>query len=114
MIESGGLRIGVAAVLGTEQLKRVTQEDVFKSAPMEALKATLAQMNEANCDVQVLLSHASIGESSLFAKAFPQLDLVVTAGGGRADVQAGGNRWGECRHDSGRYQGYVRRCGGDF
>ncbi len=81
VIEAGGLRIGVAAVLGTEQLARVTQEDIFKSAPMEALKATMAQMKDANCDFQVLLSHASIDESSLFAKAFPQLDLIVTAGG---------------------------------
>ena len=81
VIEAGGMRIGVAAVLGTEQLARVTQEDIFKSAPMESLKDTMVQMKAANCDFQVLLSHASIDESSLFAKAFPQLDLVVTAGG---------------------------------
>ena len=81
VIETGGMKIGVAAVLGTNELKRVTQSEVTKRAPMEALKATMAEIKQLDCDFQVLLSHASLDESRLFAKAFPQLDLVVTTGG---------------------------------
>ena len=44
-----------------------------------ALEAVLPEL--ADCDVRVLLAHAKPDESEALARAFPQFDVVVTAGG---------------------------------
>jgi len=84
IIEADGHKIGVTAILGTEELKRVgslTNEGVELSAPAEAIRTVLPQIKAAGCDVIVLLAHASSAESMQLAKQFPEFDFVVTAGG---------------------------------
>ncbi len=81
VIEAGGVRVGVTSVLGTKHLERVTEEDILTQPPMDGLRQSMAELKRKNCDVVVLLSHASLDESREFARAFPDLDLVVTTGG---------------------------------
>ena len=38
-------------------------------------------MQQAKCDLYVLIAHASMEESIALAKKFPQFPLVVTTGG---------------------------------
>ena len=81
VIEAGGVRLGVTAVLGQEQLQKVTHEEITKEAPVAALKQSVAQLKAERCDVLILLAQASLEESAQLARACPEIDLVVTAGG---------------------------------
>jgi hypothetical protein len=80
VIEAGGKKIGVTAVLGKEEMRSVSSDEIELSDPIAALQKTTPELAAAKCDVYVLLSHASIDESKEYGKQFPLFDLVVTAG----------------------------------
>ncbi len=81
VVEAGGLKIGITAVLGDEEASRVRNDDVEVLPAAEALAAVATQLAAAGCDHQVLLSWATAEETKRLAAAFPQFDIVVTAGG---------------------------------
>lgn len=82
IVEAGGKRIGVTAVLGTEQQQQLTTGDDIKlKPPGEGLQQVWPQLAAKECDLYVLLAHASLEETRALAKQFPKFDLVVTAGG---------------------------------
>ena len=81
VVEAGGLKIGITAVLGDEEASRVRNDDVEVLPAAEALAAVAPHLAAAGCDHQVLLSWATPDETKRLAAAFPQFDIVVTAGG---------------------------------
>jgi len=81
VVEAGGVKIGITAVLGDEEAGRIRNDDVEVVPAAEALAAVAPQLAAARCDHQVLLSWASPEETKRLAAAFPQFDVVVTAGG---------------------------------
>ena len=81
VIQAGGMRLGVTAVLGESELKKVTHEEITKEQPAVALKRAVGQLKAAKCDLIVLLAQASLEESAQLARACPEVDLVVTSGG---------------------------------
>ena len=81
VIEAGGKKIGVTAVLGTEELAQITNDEIIKMPPEEALREVWPQLQAKACDLYVLLAHASIEASMELAKEFPHFSVVVTAGG---------------------------------
>ncbi|RLS31072.1 MAG: hypothetical protein DWH79_09485 [Planctomycetota bacterium] len=81
IVEAGGLRIGIVAVLGDEEASQV-RNDLIEVAPAaEAIVEPAAALAKADCDHQVLLSWAAPEETARLAALYPQFDLVVTAGG---------------------------------
>lgn len=80
IVEIGGVKVGVTAVIGAGYQKEIQNEDVFFSPPADALQKVLPQM-QSKAEFLVLLSHASPEESEALAKQFPQFQIVVTAGG---------------------------------
>ena len=80
-VEVGGLTIGMTAVLGDEEASRIRNDDVEVVPAAQALAAVAPQLVAAGCDHQVLLSWASPEETKRLAAAYPQFDIVVTAGG---------------------------------
>lgn len=82
IIEAGGRKIGVTAILGDSFRKELTgNSDVITSPAAESLAPVLSKLKEAGCDYLVLLAHATLEESQQLAKAVPGFDLVVTSGG---------------------------------
>ena len=81
IIEAGGRKIGVTAVLGKEFEGKLQSEDIEFFDPVERLTSVVEKLKKQECDFIVLLAHASIEESSAVTKAVPGIDLVVTAGG---------------------------------
>ena len=73
VIEAGGMRLGVTAVLGEQELKKVTHEEITKEQPVVALKRAVAQLKSAKCDLIVLLAQASLEESAQLAARVPRL-----------------------------------------
>ncbi|MSR58267.1 MAG: hypothetical protein EXS05_11405 [Planctomycetaceae bacterium] len=86
----GAVKIGITAVFGesfrTEVLPAgnaagAQPPDVEILDPVESLTKTLAELETEEPDLLVLLSHSRLSESKEFAEKFPQLDLIVSAGG---------------------------------
>ncbi len=80
LIQVGGTRIGVTAVLGDRYQRRVTNREFTYKPAAEALRPVVASLKD-QADVQVLLVHGSRTDSQELAKEFPEVDFVVTAGG---------------------------------
>lgn len=82
VIEAGGKKIGVTAVVSEEALKkeRISSEIVITSSDT-ALAEVWPQLQASACDVYVLLANTSLDDSRRLAKAFPGFQIVVTAGG---------------------------------
>jgi len=82
VIESGGKRIGVTAVLGKKhQASLANNPDITWIEPVQALTALMPALTDEKCDLLVLLAHADPNEASALAKQFPQFQLVATTGG---------------------------------
>lgn len=81
ILEEQGKRIGVTMVLGERELQQVNNAEVTSRDAAEAIREVWPAMEQAACDLNVLVAHASIEESVALARQFPQFTLVVTAGG---------------------------------
>jgi len=80
ILEAGGLRVGVTSVLGGKWQKEINNPDIEMADPRARLREVLPKL-EGKCDLMVLLAHATMEESVELAEAFPQFNVVVTAGG---------------------------------
>ncbi len=82
LINVGGQRIGITAVLGAAELKKINRDhsEIAFRDPFEALAETIPKLRNAN--YRVLLAHGSVEETRQWVARFPDaFDLVVTAGG---------------------------------
>ena len=80
VIEAGGLRIGVTAILGKTYQKEIHNDEVEMSDPEAALAKIVPELKQ-KADYLVLLAHATQEESVALAKKFPAFNVVVTADG---------------------------------
>ena len=81
VVEAGGKKIGIIAVLGDEAEKKLKGDEVVHETALQSLKKAATEMQEQNCDLYILLAHSSLEETQKLAQAVPIFDLVVTAGG---------------------------------
>ncbi|HYO24790.1 MAG TPA: multiheme c-type cytochrome [Lacipirellulaceae bacterium] len=82
VIEAGGKRIGVTAVLGARHASLAKNtSDIGYLPPIEALATVAPQLARERCDVQVLLVHGDPAEATALSKQFPQFQIVASAGG---------------------------------
>ncbi len=81
VLSAGGKKVGVTAILGIQEQKKVLSDEIVFSTPEDALTEVLPKMKAEGCDYYVLLAHTSIDASKKLARQFPDFDLVVTAGG---------------------------------
>lgn len=80
VIEAGGKKIGVTAVLGEKYEARLRGDEIVHQPPLEALKKSAADLQSKQCDFFVLLAHAPMDEARKLAAAVPGFDLVVASG----------------------------------
>ena len=82
IVKAGGKTIGITAILGGEEHKKVGDNDEVQFVPAKkALPAVIAELKRAKCDMMILLAHAGLVESRALAKDFPDFHLIVSAGG---------------------------------
>jgi hypothetical protein len=81
VIAVGGLKLGVTSVLGKKYQAEINNTEVEMSDPQAALAKVVPQLQREQCDLLVLLAHATLEESKELAEKFPQFDVVVTADG---------------------------------
>ena len=85
ILELGGVKIGVAMVLGESEQQGLFPEggstDVTLTPPAEAIGNALAEFKATQTEFNVLLSSADVDESRKLSEAFPQFGLVVSGGG---------------------------------
>jgi cytochrome c554/c'-like protein len=79
IVDAGGLKLGITSVLGTLWQQQVNSSDIELADPEAKLALILPDLK--NCDLLILLAHATMAESEALAKKFPDFDIVVTAGG---------------------------------
>lgn len=80
IIESGGKRIGVTAVLGAKYEAKLQGDEIVHAPPLEGLKSTCRDLKAKECDLLVLLAHAPLDEARQIAQEVPLFDLVVASG----------------------------------
>ena len=80
LIEAGGLKIGVIALLGREFQNQLLSKEILFEDPEKVARQQAGALRK-QCDLLVLLAHASRQESLDLAKKVPMFDLVVTSGG---------------------------------
>jgi len=81
VIEAGGLKLGVTAVLGRQAIKELNNPEVQTIDPEAALNKVLPELLGQKCELLFLLAHATLEESEELARKFPAFQFVVTAGG---------------------------------
>ena len=81
VVEAGGLKIGLTTVLGDAEAAQIRNDDIEVVPAAKALAPVAAELAKAGCDHQVLLCFAKPEETKALASAFPQFDIVATAGG---------------------------------
>jgi len=87
IIELGGLKIGVTAIAGETTRKELESAGVTRDPgellvedPRAVLPATIQKLKSENPDLLVLLSAATMEESTALAREFPDFQIVVTSG----------------------------------
>ncbi|MFH1268901.1 MAG: multiheme c-type cytochrome [Planctomycetota bacterium] len=80
IVEAGGMKLGVTSILGRQWQKEIDNPDVELADPEEML-AKLAPALRQECDLVILLAHATKEESIELAGKLPYFDVVVTADG---------------------------------
>jgi len=81
IVEAGGKKIGITAVVGKKYQQQINNPDVEMSDPETALQKVVAELKQEHCDLLVLLAHATEEESIELGKRFPEFKIVVTYGG---------------------------------
>ncbi len=81
VLEVGGKKIGITSVLGDKYQAEINNDQLTLSSAQTALENVLPKLKAQNCDLLILLAHATPAESEGLAKRFPDFDIVATAGG---------------------------------
>jgi Cytochrome c554 and c-prime len=79
IVEVGGMKLGITSVLGEEYQRQINNGEVVIRPATEALQQAVGELQ--NCDVRILLAHATIDETMALAKQFPQFNIVVASDG---------------------------------
>lgn len=80
VIQRGGFKVGVTSVLGSTYQRLINNPEIVMVAPAQAL-AKMAPDLKKECNILILLAHATMQESIALSNRFPEFDIVVTAGG---------------------------------
>jgi hypothetical protein len=81
IVEVGGVKIGVTAVVGEMERQRVNSEEIEQQSTSAGLTKVWPMLETANCDVHILLAHSTLAEAHELARKYSQFDIIVTSGG---------------------------------
>lgn len=81
IVEKAGKKIGITAVLGKDEARKISNDEIALKDPDAALAEIVPKLTAEKCDLYVLLAHTSIDESKRLARKFKQFHLIATTGG---------------------------------
>ncbi|MEX2140718.1 MAG: multiheme c-type cytochrome [Pirellulales bacterium] len=81
IVEAGGMRFGVLAVIGQQDQRQVNNPEVQFKPAANAIAETLPIVQKQRPDKLILLAHSTLKEATELAEKFGQFDYVVTTGG---------------------------------
>ncbi|MFO7902337.1 MAG: multiheme c-type cytochrome [Pirellulaceae bacterium] len=81
VVERGGKKIGITAILGKRNRSLINNSDVIMQSAEAGIQEVWPRLEQSDCDLYVLISHATTEESIALGKKFPQFQLVITTGG---------------------------------
>ena len=79
IVEVAGKKIGITTVLNKEGQQQVNAPEIEFTDPAEAIVGVLPKLQQANCDLLILLAQATEEECAVLASKFPQFQIVVSA-----------------------------------
>ncbi|MDO5308958.1 MAG: multiheme c-type cytochrome [Planctomycetia bacterium] len=77
IIERGGKRVAVVAVVCTDDAVERRDENYFYDAPEKKIREILPAIEKENCDASVLIVHGTEQEALKLAEQFPQFNYVL-------------------------------------
>ena len=80
VVAAGGMTVGITSVLGDQYQKAINNQDIVFKPAAAGLKEVMPQL--ADCDLRILLAHATMKETEKLAAAFPKFNVVVCSDGG--------------------------------
>lgn len=81
IIEKNGKRIGVTTLVGDEFFDEIQSPEITKVAAAQALARVVPALQQARCDMLVLVAQAKKEQCIELAKRFPVFDLIITGDG---------------------------------
>jgi hypothetical protein len=81
VLQVGDKKIGITSVLGARNAKMINNDDIMLTSAEEGLDKVWPALKSQNCDLYVLIAHATIDESIALGKKYPQFPVVITTGG---------------------------------
>lgn len=82
VLQANGLKVGITSVLGKKYAAQLAGNDQLQIAdPDAALQKVLPQLKQENCNLLVLLAHATVEECTELAKKYPEFGVVVMGDG---------------------------------
>ncbi|MHB0955266.1 MAG: multiheme c-type cytochrome [Pirellulaceae bacterium] len=81
VLEAAGKKIGITSVLGERNQNLINNHEIAFRTAEDGLAEVWPPLQQAKCDLYVLIAHASMEESVALAQKFPQFPLVITTGG---------------------------------
>lgn len=80
ILERGGFKVGVTSVLGPTYQRLINNPEIVMTGAEQALAKMVPELKK-ECNLLILLAHATMQESMDLSNKFPEFDIVVTAGG---------------------------------
>ncbi len=80
VVERAGLKVGITSVLGKTYQKQINNPDIALADPEQTLAKIVPELKR-ECNLLILLAHATVDESIALSNRVPEFDVVVTAGG---------------------------------
>lgn len=81
IVEAGGKKIGITAILGDEYVEQINDDSIIKESAAEGMQRVIPKLQAENCDLLVCTIHSSPESCIALAKQFPEFDLLVSSGG---------------------------------
>lgn len=80
VIQVGPKKIGITTVIGTDHIENNKNDEIELQSPDRGLANVIPKLQEEKCDFLVLMAYASLEESRMLARKFPEFHLVVSGG----------------------------------
>ncbi|MCH2610781.1 MAG: hypothetical protein MK006_06915 [Pirellulales bacterium] len=80
VVSHGDKKIGIVSIIGETYLSGVGSDEILVEESRSAIRDSLSQLENENCDVLVLMIKETLQKSIQISEEFPQFKFVVTSG----------------------------------
>lgn len=81
VLKIGERRVGITAVLGDSYIANIKNDEIETVSAEVGLRKALTEMKREKCELFILLAYATIEETRKLVHTFPEIQIILTAGG---------------------------------